>query len=70
MVVENQGVQTFYAHASELVVSPGQVVSAGDVVALSGSTGYSTGPHVHYEVRVDGTPVDPLTAVLPGGGGE
>jgi murein DD-endopeptidase MepM/ murein hydrolase activator NlpD len=69
VVVENQGIQTFYAHASELVVSPGQVVEAGDVVALSGSTGYSTGPHVHYEVRVDGTPVDPLTAVLPGSEG-
>ncbi len=70
VVVENQGVQTFYAHASELVVLPGQVVNAGDVVALSGSTGYSTGPHVHYEVHVDGTPVDPLTTALPGSEGE
>jgi murein DD-endopeptidase MepM/ murein hydrolase activator NlpD len=68
VVVENQGVQTFYGHNSELVVQPGDVVEAGDAVGLSGSTGRSTGPHVHYEVREDGVQVDPLTAVLPGSG--
>jgi murein DD-endopeptidase MepM/ murein hydrolase activator NlpD len=70
VVVENQGVQTFYGHNSELLIEAGDVVGAGDVVALSGSTGHSTGPHVHYEVRVDGTQVDPLTVVLPGSGGQ
>lgn len=66
VVVENQGYQTFYAHASQIEVAAGDVVEAGDVVASSGSTGYSTGPHVHYEVRVNGEQVDPLEAVLPG----
>ena len=66
VVVENRGYQTFYAHASELAVEPGDEIEAGQVVALSGSTGFSTGPHVHYEVRVDGQQVDPLTVSLPG----
>jgi murein DD-endopeptidase MepM/ murein hydrolase activator NlpD len=70
VVVENQGTQAFYAHASSLLVSAGDVVTAGDVVALSGSTGKSTGPHVHYEVRVNGQQVDPLTVVLPGSEGQ
>ena len=54
------GLATAYAHNSQLLVSVGQNVSQGDVIALSGSTGHSTGPHVHFEVRVNGVPVDPL----------
>ena len=58
------GVETIYAHAKTLAVQKGQVVSRGAVLASIGSTGYSTGPHVHYEVRVNGTPVDPLFFIL------
>jgi murein DD-endopeptidase MepM/ murein hydrolase activator NlpD len=54
------GLATAYAHNSSLLVSVGQHVSQGQVISLSGSTGHSTGPHVHFEVRVNGVPVDPL----------
>ena len=43
-----------------VLVVVGQTVHTGDILALAGSTGRSTGPHVHYEVRVQGTPTDPL----------
>lgn len=54
------GVQTRYGHMSGLNVVAGQKVSVGDIIGYVGSTGRSTGPHVHYEVRVGGRPVDPL----------
>lgn len=54
------GVATAYAHQSQIAVSVGQVVSRGQTIGYVGSTGYSTGPHVHFEVRVDGRAVDPL----------
>lgn len=54
------GVATAYAHNSSLAVSVGQAVGAGQVLAQSGSTGNSSGPHVHFEVRVGGNAVDPL----------
>ena len=53
------GMATLYAHQSSIRVSVGQQVSAGDVVGLVGSTGMSTGPHLHFEVRLSGNPVDP-----------
>ncbi len=53
------GISTCYGHNSRLLVKVGQRVSQGQVVAYSGSTGLSTGPHIHFEVRVKGTPVDP-----------
>jgi murein DD-endopeptidase MepM/ murein hydrolase activator NlpD len=53
------GIQTLYAHNSRNLVSAGQRVERGDVIAKSGSTGRSTGPHVHYEVRVNGKAVNP-----------
>lgn len=53
------GLETTYAHLSKLLVSPNQKVKAGDIVALGGSTGHSTGSHLHFEVRYKGLPLDP-----------
>jgi murein DD-endopeptidase MepM/ murein hydrolase activator NlpD len=58
------GIETIYAHNSRLVVKKGQKVKRGDMIARLGNTGLSTGPHLHYEVRVNGTPVDPLYYIL------
>ena len=55
------GITTSYAHASELVVTVGQNVKKGQLVAYVGNSGFSTGPHVHYEVRVNGTAVNPAS---------
>ncbi len=57
------GYQTFYAHASRILVSRGDVVSARSPIALVGSTGRSTGPHLHLELHVWGEPVDPMRHV-------
>jgi murein DD-endopeptidase MepM/ murein hydrolase activator NlpD len=54
------GVTTLYGHASALTVTPGQHVGAGDEVGLVGHTGRATGPHLHFEVRHGGQPVDPI----------
>jgi murein DD-endopeptidase MepM/ murein hydrolase activator NlpD len=53
------GVETLYGHHSQLMVQVGDMVAAGDVIGLAGSTGDVTGPHLHFEVHVDGEPVDP-----------
>ena len=60
VVDHGNGLSTAYAHNSSLGVAVGQVVAAGEVVSYSGNTGNSTGPHVHFEVRVNGSAVDPL----------
>ncbi len=60
MLDHGGGRETLYAHASALAVSAGDWVEAGQTVAYAGSTGNSTGPHVHFELRVDGVCVDPL----------
>ena len=61
------GIVTKYAHCSRISVKRGQRVQRGQVVAAVGSSGLSTGPHLHYEIHVNGKVVDPLTYVLPGG---
>lgn len=54
------GIETIYGHNSQLVVTTGQSVKKGQLIAYVGSTGVSTGPHVHYEVRVNNSAVDPM----------
>jgi hypothetical protein len=61
------GFVTRYAHCSRILVVRGQHVTRGQPIELVGSTGESTGPHVHYEVRLNGRPVDPKNFVLPDG---
>lgn len=58
-VDHENGVETWYAHTSKMYVKEGQEVKAGDVIALVGSTGNSTGPHLHFEVRINGEHVNP-----------
>ena len=59
MISHGNGVETLYAHCSETYVEVGQTVSQGEVIAARGSTGNSTGPHLHFEVRLNGTMVNP-----------
>ena len=58
-IEHGNGVETWYAHTSKMYVTPGQEVKAGDVIALVGSTGNSTGPHLHLEIRINGEHVNP-----------
>ncbi|HLU82258.1 MAG TPA: LysM peptidoglycan-binding domain-containing protein [Trueperaceae bacterium] len=60
VIIDNGDNSYYYAHASEVLVSEGQYVEAGTVIALVGSTGNSTGSHLHFEIRVNGDSVDPL----------
>ncbi len=53
------GLETVYAHLSKIKVKPGQLISSGDLVGLGGSTGHSTGTHLHFEVRFKGVPINP-----------
>ena len=57
------GVTTFYAHLSRITVRRGERVPAGERVGTVGSTGLSTGPHLHFEVRLRGAMLDPLTGL-------
>lgn len=63
VVDHGSGIATFYAHLSKIVVAAGEKVDAGQLVGYVGSTGRSTGPHLHYEVRANGRPVDPSSAL-------
>lgn len=58
-ITHEGGLTTFYAHCSEFLVVPGQTVSAGETIALSGATGNVTGPHLHFEMRLNGTYLNP-----------
>jgi murein DD-endopeptidase MepM/ murein hydrolase activator NlpD len=54
------GLATAYGHQSSIAVGCGQTVAQGDVIGYVGCTGHCFGPHLHFEVRINGTPVDPL----------
>jgi murein DD-endopeptidase MepM/ murein hydrolase activator NlpD len=61
VIVDHQnGFQTLYAHMSDIYVSPGQAVSKGSVLGKVGSTGRSSGPHLHFEIRKNGVQLNPL----------
>ena len=60
-IYHSNGDYTLYAHMSSLAVSAGQSVTQGDVIGYVGSTGWATGPHLHFEIRVNGSTVDPLS---------
>jgi murein DD-endopeptidase MepM/ murein hydrolase activator NlpD len=60
------GYSTIYAHADRILVQRGQTVERGEVIAQVGSTGMATSPHLHYEVRVGGRPMNPLSYVITG----
>ncbi|HNN12998.1 MAG TPA: M23 family metallopeptidase [Anaerolineales bacterium] len=64
VIVENGEYRTYYAHLSSIPVSVGEAVTAGSTIGLSGNTGNSTGPHLHYEIRRNKIPIDPTSATL------
>lgn len=66
LIDHGDGYETMYGHASRLFVNIGDLVERHEVIALSGSTGRSTAPHLHFEIRKDGQPVDPLNYVAQG----
>lgn len=63
-IIHGYGVETIFGHMSSLHVKKGEKIVRGTKIATVGNTGYSTGPHLHYEVRVNGTPVDPIYYIL------
>ncbi|WP_287940250.1 M23 family metallopeptidase [Sphingopyxis sp.] len=62
-IEHGNAIETRYGHMSSFIVRPGQQVKKGDVIGYVGSTGRSTGNHLHYEVRIDGEPVNPMPFV-------
>src|SRR6185295_5832376 len=64
IVTHNSGMQTYYAHLSKFDVIAGQEIRQGEIVGRVGSTGRVTAPHLHYEVRVGGAPVNPYRFLI------
>ncbi|MCF1455566.1 M23 family metallopeptidase [Agrobacterium vitis] len=61
-----QGLSTRYGHMSKILVRPGEKIEVGQLIGLSGSTGRSTGPHLHYEIRKNGNPINPMSFLASG----
>ena len=66
MLDHGNSISTLYGHNSQILVKDGQFVKQGEIIALAGSTGNSTGPHCHFEVRNNGEDIDPITFVAGG----
>ena len=66
MIDHGGGVSTVYGHGSQIMVRVGHEVKRGELVMKAGSTGWSTGPHLHFEVRINGVYVDPLPYITRG----
>ena len=66
VVAHRGGSVSLYGHLNKALVAPGQLVSQGQPIGLEGSSGHSTGPHLHFEVRVNNEPVDPTPYLPPG----
>jgi peptidase M23-like protein/putative peptidoglycan binding protein len=64
VVTHRLGFETWYAHLSRIAVAPGQAVTGGSRIGYVGATGHATGPHLHFEVRLNGTPIDPVPRLL------
>jgi murein DD-endopeptidase MepM/ murein hydrolase activator NlpD len=65
VIQHSNGLTSHYGHCSRITVQPGRRVRAGDIIGSVGSTGISTGPHLHFELRKSGVPVNP-EKILPG----
>lgn len=63
LMLHNDGSETLYCHCSKITVDEDEVIRAGEVIALVGSTGWSTGPHLHFEIHRNGSAIDPLTVI-------
>lgn len=65
LMEHSDGLRTYYCHLSEIYVSEGAIIRQGETLGLVGSTGWSTGPHLHFEVRINGVRVNPETVLYP-----
>ena len=63
MINSSGGIKTVYCHCSELLVTEGQQVTAGEIIAKVGSTGQATGPHLHFELRINGIYYNPIWVI-------
>lgn len=63
LIDHGDGISSLYGHLNEILVKAGDEISAEDIIALSGDSGRTTGPHLHFEIRKDNTPVNPLSYI-------